>query len=76
MNLDQLSGSVRWFRGALKARWGVLIHADGDVILGRRNQLLGRIQRMRGGVRAASKTQLRQWQRSHNDLRTGLARER
>ena len=76
MNLDQFSGSVRWFRGALKARWGVLTRAESDVVLGRRNQLLGRIQQLRGGVRAASKTQLRQWQRSHNDLRTGLARER
>ena len=76
MNRDLLFGTMQRLRGTMLARWGMLIHVDAVVAIGRHNQLLGRIQQLRGAVREASRTQLRDWAHSHRDLRFGLARHR
>jgi hypothetical protein len=76
MYVDQFFGSCKRLVATLKSRCGVSGMVLPVVVCGNRNQLTGRIQRLRGEVRAASKAQLRDWHRAHNDLRTGLLRNR
>ena len=76
MNYDQIAGNWKQFRGIIREHWGVLMHIDVDIVVGRRDQLLGRIQQLRGSVRGASKKQLLQWAQRNASLRWGTARPR
>ncbi|MDB5913257.1 MAG: CsbD family protein [Ramlibacter sp.] len=49
MNQDRIQGRWKLFKGKVREQWGKLTDDDLDVIAGRRDQLLGRIQ-SRGGV--------------------------
>lgn len=48
MNWDQLQGDWTKFRGRVKEQWGKLTDDDLDVIEGRREQLVGSIQKAYG----------------------------
>jgi uncharacterized protein YjbJ (UPF0337 family) len=48
MNHDRVEGQWKQVKGKLKERWGQLTDDDLDVIAGRREQLLGRIQERHG----------------------------
>ena len=61
MNHDQIAGNWKQFRGKIQEQWGRLTRVDLDVVEGRREQLLGRIQHLRGVVRGASDKQLLRW---------------
>lgn len=62
MNWDQIEGNWRQFRGSVKAQWGKLTDDQLDVIAGKREQLLGKIQETYGLTREASEVQLAAWQ--------------
>lgn len=51
MNQDRIRGRWKQFKGIVKERWGKLTEDDLDVIDGRRDQLLGRIQQRHGQAR-------------------------
>jgi uncharacterized protein YjbJ (UPF0337 family) len=51
MNRDWMAGQWKEFRGDVHARWGKLTRDDLDVIAGRREQLVGMIQRLYGTAR-------------------------
>ncbi len=51
MNWDQVAGSWTSMKGKVKEQWGRLTDDDLDVIAGRREQLLGRIQERHGLAR-------------------------
>jgi uncharacterized protein YjbJ (UPF0337 family) len=51
MNQDRIQGRWRQFKGKMKEQWGKLTDDDLDVIAGRREQLLGRIQSRDGVAR-------------------------
>ena len=76
MNHDQIAGNWKQFCGIIREHWGMLMHIDVDIVAGRRDQLLGRIQQLRGSVRGASKKQLLQWTQRNASLRWGTARPR
>lgn len=44
MNWDQVKGSWKQFKGQVKQRWGKLTDDELDVIDGRREELLGKVQ--------------------------------
>jgi uncharacterized protein YjbJ (UPF0337 family) len=44
MNQDRVEGNWLQFKGKVKEQWGKLTDDDLDVIAGKRDQLLGRIQ--------------------------------
>jgi uncharacterized protein YjbJ (UPF0337 family) len=44
MNWDQLQGSWKEYKGKVREKWGKLTDDDLDVINGKREQLVGRIQ--------------------------------
>ena len=48
MNWDQVEGKWKQYRGQAKEKWGKLTDDDLDVIDGRREQLVGRIQERYG----------------------------
>jgi uncharacterized protein YjbJ (UPF0337 family) len=51
MNRDWLEGNWKQARGKVKERWGKLTNDELDVIAGRRDQLVGRIQELYGNAR-------------------------
>jgi uncharacterized protein YjbJ (UPF0337 family) len=62
MNRDWLEGNWKQFKGKVRERWGKLTDDDLDVIAGRRDQLVGRIQELYG----TSKTEI---ERDLEDIR-------
>ena len=54
MNQDRIQGRWKQLKGKLKEQWGRLTDDDLDVIAGRRDQLLGRIQQRHGLARDAA----------------------
>jgi uncharacterized protein YjbJ (UPF0337 family) len=48
MNWDQIEGKWKQFKGSFKEKWGKLTDDDLNVIAGKRDQLVGRIQERYG----------------------------
>ena len=51
MNTDTIQGDWKRIKGKVKEKWGRLSNDDVDVINGRRDQLVGRIQKAYGKTR-------------------------
>jgi uncharacterized protein YjbJ (UPF0337 family) len=68
MNQDRIQGRWKLLKGKLKEQWGRLTDDDLDVIAGRRDQLLGRIQQRHGLARDEADRQGRAWQRTRPEL--------
>jgi len=62
MNWDRIEGNWKQFKGTAKEKWGKLTDGDLDVIAGRRDQLVGKIQEAYGITRETTERQLAQWQ--------------
>jgi len=69
MNNDRIQGRWRQIKGKVKEQWGKLTDDDLDVIDGRREQLLGRIQQRHGLARDEADRQVRTWEQSSPDHR-------
>ena len=48
MNWDQVAGNWKQFKGTVREKWGKLTDDDLDVVAGKRDQLLGKIQERYG----------------------------
>ena len=57
MNWDQVEGKWKQYKGHAKERWGKLTDDDLDVINGKREQLVGRIQERYGMPREVAEKQ-------------------
>ncbi|MBN9408026.1 MAG: CsbD family protein [Burkholderiales bacterium] len=68
MNKDQVEGNWKQFKGKVKEQWGKLTDDDLDVINGRREQLLGRIQERHGLSQEQAETQVTDWHRKNPDF--------
>jgi len=62
MNKDRIEGNWTQFKGKVKEEWGKLTDDDLDIIAGRRDQLLGRIQERHGVARDEAERQLDDFQ--------------
>jgi len=51
MNWDQIEGDWKIYKGKIKERWGELTNKDLDIINGKRDQLIGRLQKTYGIAR-------------------------
>ena len=69
MNWDRVGGNWKQFKGKVKEQWGKLTDDDLDVIAGRRDQLLGRIQQRHGLARDEADHQVTDWERKNPDFR-------
>ena len=70
MNNDRIEGRWKQLKGKVKEQWGKLTDDDLDVIAGRRDQLLGRIQQRHGLARDEADRQVRGFGQTHAGLRS------
>jgi uncharacterized protein YjbJ (UPF0337 family) len=61
MNKDTVEGNWLQFKGKVKEQWGKLTDDDLDVIAGKRDQLLGKIQERHGITRDEAEKQVTAW---------------
>ncbi len=57
MNWDQVEGKWKQYKGQMKEKWGKLTDDDFDVINGKRQQLVGKIQEHYGIAREEAEKQ-------------------
>lgn len=62
MNKDIIEGNWKQLKGKVKEQWGKLTDDDFDVIAGKRDQLLGRIQERHGVSREEAEKQVEHWE--------------
>ncbi len=62
MNQDRVEGNWLQFKGQVKEQWGKLTDDDLDIIAGKRDQLLGRIQERHGLAKDEAERQLDDFQ--------------
>jgi uncharacterized protein YjbJ (UPF0337 family) len=62
MNWDQITGNWTQLKGRVREKWGKLTNDDVDVIAGRRDQLLGKLQERYGIARDAAENQVKEWE--------------
>lgn len=67
MNWNRVEGNWRQLRGKARTRWGRLTDDDLDVIAGKRDQLIGKLQARYGTSKAALETQIEEWSRRLDD---------
>ncbi|MDB5742729.1 MAG: CsbD family protein [Polaromonas sp.] len=65
MNQDRIEGNWHQFKGNVKEQWGKLTDDDLDVIAGKREHLLGKIQERHGVTQEEAEKQLDNWHQ-HN----------
>jgi len=64
MNWDQIAGNRKQVKGVVREKWGKLTDDDVDVIAGKRDILLGKIQERHGIAREEAEKQLKDWEAS------------
>jgi uncharacterized protein YjbJ (UPF0337 family) len=64
MNWDQIAGNWKQVKGAVRKKWGKLTDDDVDVIAGKRDILLGKIQERHGIAREDAEKELKAWEDS------------
>lgn len=61
MNWDRIEGNWKQFKGTAKQQWGKLTDDQLDVIAGKREQLVGKIQESYGITKEATEKQVNEW---------------
>jgi uncharacterized protein YjbJ (UPF0337 family) len=64
MNWDQIAGNWKQVKGVVKEKWGKLTDDDVDVIAGKRDILLGKIQERHGIAREVAEKELKDFEAS------------
>ena len=64
MNWDQIAGNWKQVKGVVRERWGKLTDDDMDVIAGKRDILLGKIQEKHGIAREEAEKELKAFEDS------------
>jgi uncharacterized protein YjbJ (UPF0337 family) len=61
MNWDQIEGNWTQFKGKVRERWGKFTDDDLEMIMGRRERLLGELQERYGLAREEAETQIKEF---------------
>jgi uncharacterized protein YjbJ (UPF0337 family) len=61
MNRDEFEGKWKQIRGAVKEKWGKLTDDDLDIIAGKREQLIGKIQERYSITKEEAEKQIASW---------------
>ncbi len=64
MNWDQVEGKWKQYAGTVKEKWGKLTDDDLQVINGKRDQLVGRVQERYGIAKEEAERQVDEFSRS------------
>jgi uncharacterized protein YjbJ (UPF0337 family) len=65
MNWDTIEGKWRQIKGDVRSKWGKLTDDDLDVIAGKRDMLIGRLQERYGRSRDEVEMEVDSWARHH-----------
>ncbi|MEY8713444.1 hypothetical protein A9B99_21080 [Mangrovibacter phragmitis] len=63
MNMTEISGDWKIIKGKVKEEWGKLTDDDLDVIEGKRDQLVGRIQERYGYAKERAEEEVAAWEK-------------
>jgi uncharacterized protein YjbJ (UPF0337 family) len=63
MEWNQIEGQWTQFTGSVKEKWGRLTDDELDVIAGRRDKFIGKLQEKYGLSKDEAERQLEEWQR-------------
>jgi uncharacterized protein YjbJ (UPF0337 family) len=63
MNWDQISGQWTQFKGKAKEKWGKLTDDEIDIVEGKRDQLVGKIQQRYGIGKEEAEKEVDTWAR-------------
>ena len=69
MSWDRIEGTWKQLRGNIREQWGKLTDDDIDVIAGRRDALLGKIQEKYGIAKEEADRQVRDFQTRYEGAR-------
>ncbi|WP_313652739.1 CsbD family protein [Pantoea sp.] len=69
MNKDEASGNWKQFKGKMKEKWGKLTDDDMQVIEGKRDQLVGKIQERYGYAKDEAEREVTDWETHNKDYR-------
>jgi len=61
MNWDQIAGNWKQAKGKVKEKWGKLTDDDLEVIEGKKDQFLGRLQERYGYSKDQAEKELKSW---------------
>jgi uncharacterized protein YjbJ (UPF0337 family) len=61
MNWEQISGGWKQLKGKAKAKWGKLTDDDLDVLQGKREELVGKIQQRYGVAKDQAEREVDEW---------------
>ena len=61
MNWDQIEGKWKQLKGAVKQKWGKLTDDDLDIIAGKKDQLIGKLQEKYGITKEEAERQVEGW---------------
>jgi len=62
MNWDQIEGNWKQFKGQIKEMWGKFTDDDLDVIGGKKDKLIGKLQEKYGIAKSEAEAQLKKFQ--------------
>ena len=68
MNWDRIEGNWKQFKGSAMQQWGKLTDDQLDVVAGKRDVLLGRIQEVYGISKEEGEKQLAAWQQRMQEI--------
>lgn len=73
MNWDRIEGNWKQFKGTAKQQWGKLTDDQLDIIAGKREQLIGKIQESYGITKEATEKQVSEWLARQKDIDSAKA---
>lgn len=76
MNWDQVEGKWKQMKGTVKQKWGKLTDDDLDVIAGKKDQLVGKIQERYGITREEAQKQVDGYDLQDDSSQSDFARAR
>ena len=67
MNWDTIEGNWKQAKGKIREQWGELTDDDLDVVNGKRDQLVGAIQKRYGKTKDEVEQELSEYEKEHAD---------
>ncbi len=68
MNWDRIEGNWTQFKGSVREQWGKLTDDQFDVIAGKREHLVGKIQETYGITKEETEKQIAAWQERQKEM--------
>ena len=76
MNKDIFQGDWKILKGKVKEKWGKLTDDDLTAINGKKDQLIGKLQKRYGYVQDRAQREISEWEHSFSDRKRTMVQER